>query len=174
MRKIKFRGRGCMGTYKGVWAYGELSEEMYRHKGYSIIWEIEKYGHGIPVDPETVGQLVGIQDADGRDIYEGDILQSIPEEEYIPKLTNGRFHSEKEAWEADFNTLSEEEKITVEAIFKVQWRYNTKAVVIYNDFTYDLVETGNPLLARHFFLCRPEFWRIVGNIHDNPELLTSK
>ena len=32
----------------------------------------------------------------------------------------------------------------------------------------------HPLLARHFFLCRPEFWRIVGNIHDNPELLTSK
>ena len=174
MRKIKFRGRGCKGKYKGVWAYGELSEDMYRQKGYAIIWESEKCGHGIPVDPETVGQLVGIQDADGRDIYEGDILQSLPEEEYVAKLSNGRFHSEREAWEAEFNALSEEEKITVETIFKVQWSYNTKAVVIYTDFTYDLVETGNPLLARHFFLCRPEFWRIVGNIHDNPELLTSK
>jgi len=174
MRKIRFRGRGCEDNYKGYWAYGELSVEMYKHKDYVVIWEAEKYNQGIHVDPETVGQLVGIQDADGRDIYEGDILQSLPEEEYVAKLSNGRFHSEREAWEADFNTLSEEEKIAVEAIFKVQWNYNTKAVVIYTDFTYELVETGNPLLARHFFICRPEFWRIVGNIHDNPELLTSK
>lgn len=118
--------------------------------------------------------LVGIQDADGRDIYEGDILQSLPEEEYVAKMTNGRFHSNREAWDADPNSLSEEEKIAVDAIFETSWDYNTKAVVIYTGFTYDLVETGNPLLARHFFLCRPEFWRIVGNIHDNPELLTSK
>lgn len=166
MRRIRFRAQEIASN---KWLYGDLRH----HKDDVCIFE-QGGTKGEQVKCETVGQLVGIQDADGRDIYEGDILQSLPEEEYIAKLSNGRFHSEREAWEADFNTLSEEEKITVETIFKVQWSYNTKAVVIYTDFTYDLVETGNPLLARHFFLCRPEFWRIVGNIHDNPELLTSK
>jgi len=77
MRQIKFRGKCSKGEHKGEWVYGGICS-----------WLAEsKTGKKVPrtsvvvdnfrlttVQPETVGQCVGLQDMNGRDIYEGDIL----------------------------------------------------------------------------------------------------
>lgn len=84
MREILFRGKSTRG---GEWVFGNLI-----HVGeYCAILELdcEAYGNtylskdlgdidgqAVPVDPETVGQFIGIRDKKGKKIFEGDIVST--------------------------------------------------------------------------------------------------
>lgn len=67
MRTIKFRGK----DFAGVWWYGHLSS----HEGYPIIHPMKCIGASILVEDGTVGEFTGLQDVNGADVYEGDILR---------------------------------------------------------------------------------------------------
>jgi hypothetical protein len=75
------------------------------------------------VDPATVGQFTGLQDADGNDIYEGDML------------------------------LSDENAEVFEVVYDAP-RFCFKD----NVFGFR-------------FLNHPEFFHVIGNRYDNPELI---
>lgn len=129
MRAIKFRGKMVDG---GQWIVGSLltwpDGEKY------ILYDEDFADSGMmnkeSVFSKTVGQFTGLKDKNGKEIYEGDVVQN----------GEGGFFYVIEWWEED-------------AAFRGKQVGSSSTIGL-------------------------NFWRqelhIVGNIHDNPELLEAK
>lgn len=64
MRTIKFRGKG---KDLDSWYHGDLRQ--YNSKVY-----IDQFSVIYAVNPDTLGQFIGLLDKNGKEIYEGDII----------------------------------------------------------------------------------------------------
>ena len=120
MRTIKFRGK-TLGT--NAWVFGNLIQ--YENRSPEIV---NKYKFVVKSD--TVGQFTGLLDKNGKEIYEGDIVQSVRYKDFVYKVAyDQRF--------ASFCLDREQD--------------------MYKHYFGEAVEAEN---------CE-----VIGNIHDNPELL---
>lgn len=96
-RNIQFRAKR---SDNGEWVYGFYAkglidvrddQEVYRH--FIMVWDVNGYFTDYIVDAKTVGQLTGLLDKNGKDIYEGDIIRwhDIVTADYPITFTNGVF-----------------------------------------------------------------------------------
>ena len=144
-REIKFRGKVFL---KEEWVYGDLVKT-------ENLCAIKKangdYFRPTQVAPNTVGQYTGLKDCNDKEIYEGDILQlTIPDGStrhfVVEWTTEDRKLMPLSGFEHDGNDI----RIS-------GWCFNWEGHCLYPS-----VIDGVPDNER---------MEIVGNIHDNPELL---
>lgn len=163
MREILFRGK----TFNDEWVEGALVKWS---KAHSII---RRYGsdtiglYEYSVISKTVGQYTGLTDKNGRKIFEGDIVRYYHHKKSLVPVTDIKP-------EEDHYGRDEESGLPL--------AYRTTKIIRYKGH----VEL-DPILGMTINLKnRCEWWRnlnyeddsinsdrleIIGNIHDNPELL---
>ena len=145
IREVIFRGKR---TDNGKWECGDLlsPNEFNAIPHIVYIAYLNEYGDigeiSTPVIPETVGQYTGLTDKNGKKIFEGDIVRLTDE------------HNEIE-W-------------TAVVVFgnpngEYNWGWQLKAIGEFDGnkdilLWVDMEESG-------------AYCEIIGNIHDNPELL---
>lgn len=162
-RIIKFRGKRID---NGEWVYGSLLIATKCNKGHyyicpetnvvSVNMDDEtgkiidaglNFGCWYEVDPSTVGQFTGLPDKNGKEIYEGNVVARRAVtvwEEFVDK--------DGKKWSKSTNRKKEE-----------------IGLIKYSDKTAEF-ESGNCAV----WLGRYDDIEVIGNIHDNPELLNSE
>lgn len=142
MREILFRGKDRTGIVGGGWVYGSLDNT---DKHFPKITYLDRFGNklSISVDPYTVGQYIGLTDKNGKQIFEGDFFQ-----------TNSLRKGKKYLFCVGFG-----EYIPKEYCEEYYSDYKCWGL-----FAYD---RKNQFQFSNY----PELLEVIGNIHDNPELL---
>ena len=84
MREIKFRG---ISKITNKWVYGNLTVSL--KGGYYISKDRELFSE--PVHKESVGQYMGLLDKEGKEIYEGDVI-NYKGVMFVIKFKEGRFY----------------------------------------------------------------------------------
>ena len=159
MRTIKFRGKDAK---TGEWRYGFYAvlhipetnnhAELLGYKEVPSIFNDEqgergKGGCWHEVRHDTVGQFTGLTDKDGKEIYEGDIVECVSWNEYF---------SNPEAGE-------------------VMQPFRRKMYVDFRKGGYKMVEPmPYPMKDNEWDIIYNGDVKIIGNTHDNPELLEKK
>ena len=152
MREILFRGkRLCLNE----WVEGYfVRAKMYRSD--EELCEYISIPHpeteGMPsdmflVDPDTIGQFVGLTDKNGKKIFEGDII---------------KFH--KFRYEPDWTGVVQYENCTYMAVGQMPLAYEKRIDEKPTYYGFEVVMSGIDKTTIE----------VIGNIHDNPELLEGR
>ena len=95
MRTIKFRGK----SINGIWYYGSLvySNEINAAIYFQIGRGLVKRMDWVYVNPKTVGQFSGLCDCEGKEIFEGDIVEWEKDGlMYVVRFWHGMFYASVE------------------------------------------------------------------------------
>lgn len=144
--RYTFRGKR---KDNGEWVEGNLVYSQTTTRG--VITEIYTLEMTYEVIPETVGQCTGLEDKNGKMIFEGDIVRTQP---FSDKPYSSKAKYKQHIGVVEYR-VSHFKNSFYEQDYEAEWIVDIKD---YGKFTcYDWSK---------FFKCK-----VIGNIHDNPELL---
>ena len=140
MREIRFRGRN---VYTGEWVFGNYCKaELLNGEGFEhFIIEIGKNEKIRKLEPDTVGQYIGLRDMTGKPAYEGDITEDDRGRKWVIYWTPG-----------GFGTCRAGEYSKIDS-----------RLILANEL--GSLQNSSWFMKNH---------RIIGNIHDNPDLLKER
>lgn len=151
--EIKFRGKRID---NGEWVYGNfiIHDDILRPLDIKYYY-IENYrgDDRWEVDPKTAGQFTGLRDKTGKEIYEGDILSF---DGFITADNSFGFEPNGYIYDKD-------------SVHCVIWANKMAAWTL----NFDEDEEWKYMRDTHGLMC-DECCEVIGNIHDNPELLRWK
>lgn len=156
MREILFRGKR---TDNGEWVEGWVTSQFKKFSEGEILTRIKSkiFGGGeYLVDTQTVGQYTGLTDKNGKKIFEGDIFK-FKDEVWESCYTS--CGTEYNSWEVENYGVVGFDEDTGRFDF-IKYKYNENSVEA------DLHENHD--IEFSDFVGTLE---VIGNIHDNPELL---
>ena len=149
MREILFRGKRLD---SGEWVQGAFIPDYTQNAFY--ITKVGECCHKVAL--ETVGQYIGITDKNGRKIFEGDIFKFNDEvwESYYTSCG-----MEYDSWEVEnYGAIGFYEETAKFDFRKYKFNENSVEADLHENNTIEFADFISEL-------------EIVGNIHDNPELL---
>lgn len=162
MREIKFRAK--IKAVVSNWVYGSLityKDGSADICGVDIFRKGDKRSMLTGVKPDTVGQFTGLHDKNGKEIYEGDILS-------ITEYENELMHMEHQSDDFDLFKIDEIRGNMLKSyVSDVCWDEGT--FLLSSNAKHDMYLSclfGDMKRSQPIF----EF-EVIGNIHDNPELL---
>lgn len=164
-REIKFRGKS---VNESKWLYGYLGEVKFNIIQTTYVEKVifenlswfntDNFGYVISdcaVDKDTIGQFTGLQDKNGKDIYESDIVRV---REYHNNAIT-LFSCE------EVMQLTHEE---VKGDLEKEWT----GVVKYEESCFIVGDTFFCAFHGDMRFSFPMYEiEVIGNIHDNPELM---
>ena len=142
MRQIKFRGKDLN---TGEWAYGDLHTLCNQPHIHTEVSSYPFAGQRKFVNPETIGQFTGLQDKNGREIYEGDIIRKTETTYRMTDLGVVRY-------------CNEEAKFVLHVTDK------------YGEYNFSFVKDFQSQDGHATVPCHNEY-EVIGNVYDDKELL---
>lgn len=158
MRVIKFRALAVVNDKYNNIKVGDFVYGCYIESGCDAPCIIFGDGEQIEIDKKTLGQLTGLTDKNGNDIYENDIIQMYRHCDILGKHKKAeRMTYKPEGSHSVFTGMTNN-------IMSVSFYYGSLCLNAAN---------GSTGCLRNFSdLARPgESMEVIGNIHENPELL---
>ena len=158
MKEVLFRGK----TYTDKWEYGDLRHGGYVHNDSETYIMYADYAlHNIPVNPQTVGQYTGLVDKNGKKIFEGDIVQYNTYDDFdchsIVKF--GEYKQDGSGGEYSGRKCIGF-YVNVDNFTCPDWCDNEPECFPYHMWQQNILEVAKEC-------------EVIGNIYDNPELLTT-
>ena len=170
MREIKFRGKRYG---DGAWVYGSLYQGTKEGEKYGVILNDSGYHLAPPDDrnlaiafaenevnmviPDTIGQFTGLHDKNGKEIYEGDIVCAnhffVRYDGYTPKPIRNAYNIE-----------IDQKGLVTSVLYSRNY-----AIEFYPNKGW-IMRNGSDQHRMHS-IKGEAYIEVIGNIHDNPELL---
>lgn len=156
MRDIIYRAKR---KDNGEWVYGVPLKEGYSQEVEMLWYEYGSiaYTERVQVIPETVGQYTGLTDKNGKKIFEGDIVKTQP------------------FYDKPYSDKRKAKQFIGVVTYKVS-TFNGNRFYSKQDYSAEWGLKFNEDFGKFTHYSWGELWNceVIGNIHDNPELLEVK